>query len=90
MKHRVLFIAFMIVALAAFSSVPRANADPLTIMAVIGVVTVLSVSSVDMIASSHEDTKDQRAQIDETAKMFAKAEASGVTSGSEEAVAAPN
>ena len=90
MKHRVLFIAFMIVALAAFSSVPRANADPLTIMAVIGVVTVLSVSSVDMIASSHEDNKDQRAQIDETAKMFAKAEASGVTSGSEEAVVAPN
>ena len=90
MKHRVLFIAFMIVALAAFSSVPRANADPLTIMAIIGVVTVLSVSSVDMIASSHEDTKDQRAQIDETAKMFAKAEASGATSGSEEAVAAPN
>ena len=89
MKHRVLFIAFMIVALAAFSSVPRANADPLTIMAIIGVVTVLSVSSVDMIASS-EDTKDQRAQIDETAKMYAKAEASGVTSGSEEAVAAPN
>ena len=90
MKHRVLFIAFMIVALAAFSSVPRANADPLTIMAIVGVVTVLSVSSVDMIASSHEDNKDQRAQIDETAKMYAKAEASGVTSGSEEAVAAPN
>jgi hypothetical protein len=90
MKHRVLFIAFMIVALAAFSSVQKANAEPLTIMAIVGVVTVLSVSSVDMIASSHEDSKDQRAQLDETAKMHAKAEASGVTSGSEEAVVAPN
>jgi hypothetical protein len=91
MKHRVLFIAFMIVALAAFSSVPRANADPLTIMAIIGVVTVLSVSSVDMIASSHEDNKDQHAQfVDEAGKMHAMAEASGVTSGSEEAVVASN
>ncbi len=90
MKHRVLFIAFMIVALAAFSSVPRANAEPLTIMAIVGVVTVLSVSSVDIIASSHEDNKDQRAQLDEAAKMHAKVEASGVTSGSEEAVVAPN
>jgi len=90
MKHRVLFIAFMIVALAAFSSVPRANAEPLTIMAIVGVVTVLSVSSIDIVASSHEDNKDQRAQLDEAAKIHAKAEASGVTSGSEEAVVASN
>jgi hypothetical protein len=90
MKHRVLFIAFMIVALTAFSSVPRANAEPLTIMAIIGVVTVLSASSVDMIAHHSEDNKDQHAQLDETAKMHAKAETSGVTSGSEEAVVAPN
>jgi hypothetical protein len=88
MKHRVLFIAFMIVALAAFSSVPRANAEPLTIMAIIGVVTVLSASSVDMVATSHEDNKDQHAQLDETAKMHANAETSGVASGSEEAVVA--
>ena len=90
MKHRVLIIAFMIVAMAAFSSVPRANAEPLTIMAIIGVVTVLSASSVDMIAHSSEDNKDQHAQLDEAAKMHAKAEASGVTSGSEEAVVAAN
>jgi len=90
MKHRVLFIAFMIVALAAFYSVPKANAEPLTIMAIVGVVTVLSASSVDIIASSNEDTKDQRAQLDEAANMHAKVEASGVTSGSEEAVAASN
>jgi hypothetical protein len=90
MKHRVLFIAFMIVALVAFSSVPRANAEPLTIMAIIGVVTVLSASSADIIAGHNEDNKDQRAQVDETAKMHAKAEAPGVTFGSEEAVVAPN
>jgi hypothetical protein len=88
MKHRVLIIAFMIVALAAFSSVPRANAEPLTIMAIIGVVTVLSASSIDMVASHGEDNKDQHAQLDEAAKMHAKAETSGVTSGSEQAVVA--
>jgi hypothetical protein len=90
MKHRVLFIAFMIVALAAFSSVPKANAEPLTIMAIVGVAAVLSVSSVDIIAGSNEDTRDQRAQLDEAAKMQAKVEAPRVTSGSEEAVAASN
>jgi len=90
MKHRVLFIALIIVALAAFSSVPRVNAEPLTIMAIVGVVAVLSASSVDMIASHSEDNKDQHAQLDETAKMHAMAEVSGATSGSEEAVAASN
>jgi hypothetical protein len=90
MKHRVLFIAFMIVALAAFSSVPRANAEPLTIMAIVGVVTVLSVSSVDIVAHNSEDSKAQLAQVDETAKMHAKVEASNVTSVSEEAAVAPN
>ncbi|MBI5578304.1 MAG: hypothetical protein HY895_04055 [Deltaproteobacteria bacterium] len=90
MKYRVLIIAFIVVALAAFSSVPRANADPLTIMAVIGVVTVLSVSSVDIIASHSEDNKDQHAELDEAAGMHAKAEASGEAAGSEEAVVAPN
>ena len=90
MKHRVLFIALIIVALAAFSSVPRVNAEPLTIMAIVGVVAVLSASSVDMMASHNEDNKDQHAQLDETAKMHAKAETSGVTSSSEEAFVAPH
>jgi hypothetical protein len=90
MKHRELFIAFMIVALAVFSSVPRANAEPLTIMAIVGVVTVLSVSSVDIVAHNSEDSKAQLAQVDETAKLHAKVEASNVTSVSEEAVVAPN
>ena len=90
MKRRVFFVAFLIVALAAFSSVPRANADPLTIMAIVGVVAVLSASSVDMIASHSEDNKDQHAQVDETLKMHAKAETSMATSGSEETVVAPN
>ena len=43
-----------------------------------------------MIASSHEDNKDQHAQLDETGKMHSMAETPGVTSGSEEAVVASN
>jgi hypothetical protein len=90
MKHRMVFIALIIVALAAYSSVPRANAEPLTILAIVGVVTVLSASSVDMIARSGQDNKDQHAQLDEADTMHAKADASEVTSGSEEAVVVPN
>ena len=75
MKNRVLIIALAIVVLAAFSSVPRANAEPLTIMAIIGVATVLSVSTVDIVASNYEDNRDQRAQQEDTEKMHAKAEA---------------
>ncbi len=74
MKLRVLLIAFMIVALASFSSVPRANAEPLTIMAIVGIVTVLSTSSIDMVARSSEDNRDQHAQQEDTGKMHAKAE----------------
>ena len=90
MKHRVLIIAFIILALVAFSSVPSATADPLTVMAIFGVVAVLSASSVDIIASHSEDNKDQRAQLNEAAKLQAKAEASGETYGSEEAVVDSN
>jgi hypothetical protein len=74
MKHRALFIAFLIVAFTAFFSVPRANADPLTIMAIVGIVTVLSTSSIDMVARSSEDNKDQHAQKEGTGKIHAKAE----------------
>jgi len=75
MKSRVYIIAFVILALAAAVTVPRANAEPLTIMAIAGLVTVLSVSSVDMVANSGDDTKDMRAQQEETAPVNAKAEA---------------
>jgi hypothetical protein len=89
MKLRVPLIAFIIVALTVFSSVPSTKAEPLTIMAIAGIVAVLSASSVDMIDRS-EDNKDQHAQLDETATMHAKAEASGAISGPEEAVVTPN
>jgi hypothetical protein len=72
MKYRVLIIALSIAALVTFSSAPRANADPLTIMAIVGVATVFSLSTVDMVATDHhEDTKDMRAQREGTEKMHA-------------------
>ena len=58
MKNRILIIALAIAVLAAFSSVPRANAEPLTIMAIVGVATVLSISTVDIVASQYEDNRD--------------------------------
>ncbi|MGE5257165.1 MAG: hypothetical protein ACM3KE_10865 [Hyphomicrobiales bacterium] len=76
MKGRVFIIAIMILALTAAMPALRASADPLTIMAVIGVLTVLSVSSADMIARSDEDTKDMRAQQEQAARLHARAEAS--------------
>jgi hypothetical protein len=86
MKRRAFIITLLILALTAAATAPRASADPLTIMAVIGVFTVLSTSSVDMIARSDEDTKDMRARQEEAARLHARAEATGESSG---AVAAP-
>jgi hypothetical protein len=74
MKNRILIIAIAIAVLAVFSSVPRANAEPLTIMAIVGVVTVLSISTVDIVASHYEDNRDQHAQHEDSEKMHAKAE----------------
>jgi len=74
MKNQVLIIAISIAVLTAFFSVPRAKAEPLTIMAIVGVATVLSLSTVDIVASDHdEDTKDMRAQREDTEKMHANA-----------------
>jgi hypothetical protein len=43
-------------------------------MAVVGVATVLSLSTVDIVATDHEeDTKDMRAQGEDTQKMHANA-----------------
>jgi len=76
MQARVYIIALVIVALAAAVTVPRANAEPLTIMAIAGLVTVLSVSSVDMAVHSDDNSnKDMRAQQEENAQLHAKAEA---------------
>jgi predicted RNA-binding protein with PUA-like domain len=74
MKNRILIIAILMAVLTAFFSVPRAKAEPLTIMAIVGVATVLSLSTVDIVASDHdEDTKDMRAQREDTEKMHANA-----------------
>jgi flagellar biosynthesis component FlhA len=82
MKNRISIIALMIVVLAAFSPVPRASAEPLTVMAIVGVATVLSLSTVDMVASNYEDNKDQRAQLEEAEKRRAQEEANEETPGS--------
>ena len=74
MNSRVLIIVLLIAVLATFSSVPRASAEPLTIMAIVGVAAVLSVSTIDIVASNYDDNRDQRAQLEETEKMHAKAE----------------
>jgi len=73
MQSRVLIIAVLVLALTAAVSVPRANAEPLTIIAIVGVVTVLSAGSVDMAARSDqaEDTKDMRARQEEAAPVNA-------------------
>jgi hypothetical protein len=69
-------IAILILALTAAATAPRANAEPLTIMAIIGVATVAAVSSVDMLAHSDDsNNKDMRAQQEESAQLHAKAEA---------------
>jgi hypothetical protein len=76
MKNRFLIIAILVAAMTVFISPPRAKAEPLTIMAIVGVVTVLSLSTVDIVASDHEqDTKDMRAQREDTEKMHADSKA---------------
>jgi hypothetical protein len=80
MQHRVYIAALVIVALAAAAAVPRANAEPLTIMAIAGLVTVLSVSTVDMAVHSDDNSnKDMRAQQEETGQLQAKADAGAKT-----------
>jgi hypothetical protein len=71
MQRRFYIIAFVILALTAAVAVPPASAEPLTVMAIAGVVTVLSVSSVDMVARSDDDSqnKDMRAQQEEKAPV---------------------
>jgi hypothetical protein len=92
MKSHVWIIAIAIIVLAAFSPVPPANAEPLTIMAIVGVATVLSVSTVDIVADHYDDNRDQRAQQGETDKMHAKAETTekALSSGKSEVAARQN
>ena len=77
MKNRALIIAITITVLAAVSPVPRANAEPLTVLAIIGLATVASISTVDIVASHDEDTRDFRAQHEDAETLSAR----GVTAG---------
>jgi hypothetical protein len=82
MKNRVWAIVLTIIVLAAFAPVPRAQAEPLTVMAIVGVAAVLSVSTVDIVASRYEDNRDQRAQEEATEKMLARSDAAEPAPGS--------
>ena len=63
---RALIVALAIVVLAAVSPAPRADADPLTVMAIVGIVTVASISTVDIAAEGGEaNTRDFQAQREE-------------------------
>jgi hypothetical protein len=71
MKNRALIIATTITVLAAVLPVPRANADPLTVLAILGLATVASISTVDIAVSHDEDTRDFRAQHEGTETLGA-------------------
>jgi hypothetical protein len=79
MKSPVLIVALLITVLATVSYVPPASAEPLTVIAIVGVAAVLSASTVDIVASQYDDNRDQRAQRDETDKMRAQAETNKAT-----------
>jgi hypothetical protein len=85
MKNRTLIIALLIVVLTPFSFVQRANAEPLTVMAIVGIAAVLSASTVDIVASNYEENKDMRAQHEDIGKLHAKAETTGEAASSNEA-----
>jgi hypothetical protein len=72
---RALIVALAIVVLAAVSPAPRADADPLVVMAIVGIVTVASISTVDIVADGGEaDTRDFRAQHEEAETQNAAVE----------------
>jgi hypothetical protein len=78
MKNRALIIAIAITVLAAVSHAPRAHADPLTVMAVFGLVTVASISTIGIVADGGEaDTRDFRAQHEEAEAQKAAVEPAG-------------
>jgi hypothetical protein len=88
MKKRIMAITVIIAVFAAFSSAPRVEAEPLTIMAIVGVATVLTISSVDIVANNYDDNKEMRAQEDGTKKLLvAKAETAAPASNAVESQA---
>ena len=69
MKNRILILAVLIAVFAAFSITPRAEAEPLTVIAVVGIVTVLTASSIDIITGHSDESKDMRADQDATDRI---------------------
>jgi hypothetical protein len=89
MKRRLFAIMILVFALTALSTPPPAKADPLTIIAIVGVGAVVSVSAVDLMArSDDDDNKDMRAQQEEPRQLIAKKERPSTTAGAAEATVA--
>jgi hypothetical protein len=68
MARRYVPIAIIIVAFLAFLAAPRAKADPLTVIAVVGIATVTLLSTADQTLHEHEDDRDMRAKQDDEAR----------------------
>ena len=79
MKSRVLIVALLIAVVATFSHMPPASAEPLTVIAIVGVAAVLSASTVDIVAGQYDDNRDYRAQHDKAEEMRAQEEATQET-----------
>lgn len=82
MKTKKIFLAILMTVLVASSFAPRAQADPLTVMAIVGVATVLTLSTADIVTSDYDGDKEQRAQVENTdqrpeARVEVAAKASG-------------
>lgn len=75
MKRRILIIVLLIAVVAAFSHAPPASAEPLTVIAIVGVAAVLSASTMDIVAGQYDDNRDYRAQHFKDEEMRAQEEA---------------
>jgi ABC-type bacteriocin/lantibiotic exporter with double-glycine peptidase domain len=65
MKNSALVIAVMIAFIAVFSNVPCATADPLTVIAVAGVATIILATTVDLAITDEDTQKDMRARSED-------------------------
>jgi hypothetical protein len=93
MKFKILIVAFLSIALVSSISAPRAAAEPvtLTVLAIVGLATVATASSVDIITTDSEDSgKEMRAATRETGPAPGGTVGSVESSGSGEALVAKN
>jgi hypothetical protein len=68
MKNSTLVTAVLIAFVAAFSHVPNAKADPLTVIAVAGVATIVLATTVDLAIPDEDTQKDMRAKSEDNEK----------------------